>query len=350
MDPEDRGIIRTCNDPNCNVGKDGLCLDGWIPLSECPRFSERLDNIDLPEDEVAGTSEVVEAFPKPSEFMHCAHGMELSVSECEAVIQDHQSNIVVIFGPADSGKTTMITGFYELFLRGEWEKYAFAGSKTFLAFERRAHNARLSSNRKSPKTERTTQALPEFLHLKVCRLNDETAKHQSLLLLDISGERTEEIANSHDNIVAFTPLRRADHLAIVVDSKSMTDPRKRNSAKEKALTLMRRVFENGMLPEGSQIQIIFSRWDFVPVDDLKTLGFVKKIEIDFQDEFSVQGHPISFHKVSSLPWHNLDLLDGYGLDGLLDLWLKTSAFYKFPTYRDSFVPIDREYGKFFRQQ
>ena len=71
------------------------------------------------------------------ELMDIHHGEALTCTECTAITFENRTQIVLIAGPAKSGKTTLIASLFHLFQRGPFLDYRFAGSQTLRGFDMR---------------------------------------------------------------------------------------------------------------------------------------------------------------------------------------------------------------------
>src|SRR5437660_50697 len=91
-----------------------------------------------------GASPAIGDFPadlhskeKTPEFIDLPQGKELSDLAALDLAKSRSVQWIVLAGPVDSGKTTLLTSLYELFQWRRVEGYAFAGSNTLPAFEER---------------------------------------------------------------------------------------------------------------------------------------------------------------------------------------------------------------------
>src|SRR5205085_5639270 len=120
--------------------------------------------IPSPTDTPSGT----DAGNKASEYIDLPKGKELNESAALNLAKSRPVQWIVLAGPSDSGKTTLLTSLYELFQWRKVEGYAFAGSNTLPAFEERCYLSRRDSGNVTPHTPRTRYKgpHPEYLHLR----------------------------------------------------------------------------------------------------------------------------------------------------------------------------------------
>ena len=60
-----------------------------------------------------------------------SHGSELTLSEASTHARELTTRVVVLAGPVESGKTTILTSLYESFRKGPVAGHRFAGSATW---------------------------------------------------------------------------------------------------------------------------------------------------------------------------------------------------------------------------
>jgi len=190
----------------------------------------------------------------------------LSASEGGEVVRSSPTSIVVVAGLVGSGKTTLVAGLYGLFHKGPFAGYLFAGSRTLPGFERRCHLARLCSERDSPDTERT--GVSECQNLLHMRLADASSRcPYDVLFSDIYGEAFRRASDSTDECRKIAILKRADHVAILVDGKKAVDKPDRQGAFLAADSLLRQCLDAEMLDKTSNVQVVltkslFHKWGF----------------------------------------------------------------------------------------
>src|SRR3990172_2742237 len=102
----------------CQVGSTGKCVEGFDPPSTCPY----LTSSSIPD---AGADA-----PAQSAFIDLPKGEALTEVQASDVTREGPTRVVVLAGPADSGKTTIITSLFEAFLEAPFANFLFAGSRT----------------------------------------------------------------------------------------------------------------------------------------------------------------------------------------------------------------------------
>lgn len=191
-------------------------------------------------------------------------GEALEGQEALDVTQAVPARVVVVAGPAESGKTTLVAGLYEMFHRGPFGGHLFAGSRTLVGFERRCHLARRASGLEAPDTERTSRTSGQpMLHLRVRPPAGSEAT--DLLVTDIYGEAFRHAADSTEECQRLGVLRRADHVAVLVDGARLASLKLRQQPFAEADALLRSCEDAGMLDRTSQVQVVVTKADLVRV-------------------------------------------------------------------------------------
>ena len=249
-------------------------------------------------------------------------GDELSLAEAREITRARRTQLVVIAGPVACGKTTMLASIYELFQKGKLGSLTFAGSRTLLAFEMCCHEARISSGRAVPETERTKWMEYHLLHL---RMVHDTAC-SDLLLTNISGEVFENIRDSSLECEKHTVFLRADRFAVVIDGAKLADSLLRPQVLSDAVGMLRRCLDTGMLGKHSYVDVVFAKWDLVTqwvaednkaqahLDDIWANKFVQPFEarLGILQRWHVAARPN--------PAGTSGLEFGHGLEHLLTAW------------------------------
>lgn len=197
---------------------------------------------------------------KPAEVI-LRRGQALSPSEASAIAADRRVAVVALIGPAASGKTTLIVGCFQHFLKATPPTLWFRGSDTLMAFEELCHPWQLSSGREEPASIRTELDSGGLLHLQ---LRDRKSHRQSdLLLADISGEWFDRVRHGIDDLASLGFLERADHLAFCLDGERLANEAERHVVVGEVRDLIRVWVQSAWLKTARTITIILTKWDAV---------------------------------------------------------------------------------------
>jgi hypothetical protein len=131
------------------------------------------------------------------------------------------ARVVLVMGEAATGKTALLAALWQrLIERGELAGHSLAGSRTALAFERRAHWARLDA-RTIEASFPPSPAAEALLHLRVRRPDGERVE---LLISDLGGEQFERVREGRSLNAEIPWAARLDRAIVVVDAKALARP------------------------------------------------------------------------------------------------------------------------------
>jgi hypothetical protein len=247
-------------------------------------------------------------------------GEFLSADDAARVVRAAPARIVVVAGMAESGKTTLVAGLYELFHKGAFADYRFAGSRTLPGFERRCHLARLTSGRQSPHTERTRHSEDhQLLHLRLAERDK--PQHHDLLFTDIYGEAFRRAADSSDECRKLLILKRADHLAILIDGKKAVSKTERQTAFSAPESLLRQCLDSGMLDRSAVAQLVVTKWDIVARASAQDLSFVQGKTTGLIEKYGNRLAVLSSHRIAVRPSTPGATGAGDGVAQLLRTWV-----------------------------
>lgn len=200
---------------------------------------------------------------KTPEYIDLPQGKELNDLAALNLAKSTPLQWIVLAGPIDSGKTTLLTSLYELFQWREVEGYAFAGSNTLPAFEERCYLSRRDSGNVLPHTQRTPYNGPDpkYLHLRI-RFTEGLRAFRDFLFTDVSGEMFEHARDSTIECKEMTFLKRANHFLLFLDSAKGVQLDKRWAMFEDGRALLRSCVDSGMIGANCLVNIVWSRFDY----------------------------------------------------------------------------------------
>jgi hypothetical protein len=228
----------------------------------------------------------------------------------------------------------------------------FAGSRSLIGLEKRCHESRIASNRKSPKTERTkfTPDDPKFIHFKLKNIDKNTLK--DLLFTDISGEHFRQLSNSTEECEKFVLIKRADHFVLFFDSDLLSDISTRHQTKTNGLGILRSLIEAKMLINKTLIEIVFSKWDLLLTKEevKQNTDYIDEIKKEISSKYPSTQWQIRFFEIASRPHEKSDLKFGHGIDKLLPIWAEESILF-LPDQENKHTPTfdispTREFSKY----
>lgn len=335
-------LLIQCAEPECDVATSGVCVNGFTPSSTCPHFSQ-ITTVGLsrdPSDITTETKPNVLVAPEPrvdsshstAEASVCAmlplySGLELSDEEAQLITQNRPTKLVVFAGMHDCGKTTLAAEIMHALQAGPLGNYLFASSRTLVAFDQRCYRSRVESGNTSPHTLRTPQGLSSpYIHLCL-REGSLTNQPTDILIADLSGEEYERACSSNDAAGEIAAIKRANHLVLMFDGKKLIEPKERELARSRPLTLLRRLIELDMVGPAHHIDIVFSKWDEVQSGTPEARAFVERLMVTIDQKFrSRVGHLVR-HDIAARSFHE-GVPAHQGLAELVHSWMSSRELAK----------------------
>lgn len=261
----------------------------------------------------------------PVDILELPHGEALTIGETYKITSSRKVKFIVLAGPSDSGKTTLVTTIYHMFQKGPLAGYWFAGSETLWGFEQRAYPTRIRSDNASPQIPKTRRGISDaILHLRLsgCQSN----VFQDLLITDFSGEDYKSIIGNVDSARSeFGVIKRADHIVLLIDGDLISQKRYRNGAELESLQLLKTISDAGLISNNACVNILISKYDLVlqrGIDDSSINDFIRSLNVKFKEKFSGQLKELRFSNIAAMPHDKEDLEIGYGLKLLIQNWVK----------------------------
>jgi Double-GTPase 2 len=338
--------MASCKLVDCTIAKDARCLEGRGEA--CPNLmpengSDLLLVLPADNDDVADLSSVM---PSPSEALY--PGLPLEISEAREFSQQTRTQVVSLAGMTESGKTSLLARLHQQFLAGPVAGYEFAGSRTLLRFEELNWKATVESRVSAPTMDHSSRQFDNsFLHLTV-RKRDDSGVVVELLLNDISGETFPEAIAAESVCNQLLCLRRADHLALVVDGAAIADRSLRHDHIAKAMNFVQRVLQTGQIGKRTILHLIISKEDVlkhethVDENDLAAKG----LEHDFASKFRHHVAEIVSWRIAARPTDgSMPTTDE--IDLLFSRWAGTTRRYADIAPHDFHPPIfARDFSRF----
>lgn len=303
----------TCANPECPVAEDGKCLEGYA-TAECPHYGGHSV------EELAEAVEIEVEGDEASPPIHLHAGRSLDRSEASRLQRTRRSRTVAILGPNNSGKTSLISGVYDLFQEGPIGEYLFAGSATFPEFEKICHDARAASRRETPYTPRTiVGADAKFFHFDVGAHDEIT----SVFIADRSGEDYLAMADSLSQADGYFELRRADTIVVLVNGEDLVSNRLRHEVKAITPQLVDALAEAGAIRPGQRMAIALTKYDAVLASEhadrarSEFAGIVDDLTTRHVDRL----HAIQPFYLAASPKDGSMVRRGEGIPELLDYWM-----------------------------
>ena len=331
-----------CKEEHCNVAQDGKCVNG-LELKDCPHYQSNSIS-----EEIQDAQENLTEKPNENSLINLYSGNEMTCEEAREITSSSLSKLIVILGAPESGKTTLLTCLNELFQKGIFSNYMFAGSKTLIGFEKRSYRSRFISGAKAPDTERTKfESTIKLLHLAV-RDIDCKKPIQNMFFTDMAGEYFDFFRDSTEECQKCKILKRADHFVLLIDCENLLDPSRRNITKVENVALLRSCVGSGMLGPKSIVDIVFSKWDLVhnleEKHKEKISNFINLIKNNVENAIKSEIGDLNFFNVAARPITSLE--SGYGMNEVFPHWVTKSLLYREKQYVIDHQNMQREFSNY----
>lgn len=310
------------------------------------------DVIQKSDVENAGAEQRVD-LPQEPATVDLSSGLDLDPISGMELTRADLTRVIVLAGPEESGKTTLLVSLYERFQEGAFAGYLFAGSRTLLGLEKRCHRARIESGASKPDTDRTTMGPGQnLLHLRV-RDSSLSGSSLDLLFTDFAGEVFRLAKDDIEECRKLAVIRRCDHLALLLDGERLDRLSTRAQVLADSLGLLRSSVEAGMLGPHSHVQVLFSKWDIVQLSQnrTRTEEYVKSVEERMREGFNRSFHSFRFFRVASRPDRRSGLPFAFSLDEVLGYWVSIGqgGVMAPPHQLPTASPL-REFSRYLRRQ
>lgn len=311
-----------CVNRDCHVADTGKCVEG-LPVEKCPNYrNEEVSGRGASDVGSAEESESGATGEDALETIALPTGEKLDVPEAEALLRAGDCRVIALVGPNDVGKTTLVAALYEMFQRGTFGDFAFAGSRTLYAFERACHLARAASRRATPDTEHT--GLGEGLGFFHLGLVDQVSwARLAFLLGDRSGEAYKATADDPVSAREFVEVRRADVLTLLVDGKRLVSKSARHNLISETKMILQGLVDADIVASRHRLAIILTKYDEVKIstESERAEHDFEKLVADLERLFGPSFDSMVHFSVAASPSPGCSILPrGYGLEALLNFW------------------------------
>lgn len=262
----------TCKNPDCTIATTGKCLLSIPNPEDCQhfQFGDEDEGDETPESvATAPESDSEEEEPKQGRQFHL--GIELGSMDAAEIMRARYTHVIGVLGLSDAGKTCFLCSLYLLASGGLLPKrYEFSGCRTFQAFEDRARGLRKWDKSKLPTqlVDHTVLADPRqasFLHLGL-RETEGERKRYDLLLTDLPGEWTDNLAKKASYAPTFQFLQRADGIVLALDGKLLIGD-ERHVELQRMRYFVQRLADNVKLDREIPIVILICKADEIEMEE-----------------------------------------------------------------------------------
>jgi hypothetical protein len=324
--------VQKCSKPYCEVGSSGLCSDGHNPLQACPAYGKlsALTTSPAPVPTKAPIRIAHRVRLKTTlvsnenaiSAINLLSGEALETQHVDKMLLAHPIKLVSIIGDRGSGKSTLIGTLYDKFREGPFGKYAFAGSRTLVGFDRLSFYSRVEGGESEPDTIRTSRNDGlKYFHLELSEVNNYEKKNH-LLISDRAGEVYKEARANIEQFKGFLEIGRCLTLVILLDGQKIINLSQKNNAFTAVRQTLRGLVESGVVNSSTHIQIVTSKYDLVlnnvDADNLiaEIHAFNEKLATEYANKFA----ELTFWNIAARD-PSLKVVFGHGLAELLEDWI-----------------------------
>ncbi len=249
-------------------------------------------------------------------------GDYLSPATAKLIAVQGRARVIILAGAVGSGKTTLLASIYEMFQKGPYAGYIFAGSRTLPGLERRCHLARIASMRRTAETEHTHLVDEDaLLHLRLLDVEHSNVP-RDLLFTDLAGERFRMARDSTEECRKLTILLRCDHFVLLIDGERLASAQQRNEAYVTGRSVLRSCLDAGMLSSAAFVDILFTKWDRVTENmDAHLKRFLRMAKGRLTDDFGGRVAKLRFFDVAPRPDRGT-LPFAFNLDQCFPAWVE----------------------------
>ncbi len=191
-----------------------------------------------------------------TEYINTYSGQAMNQKELFQLSAHEDLKLVLVAGPFSSGKTTLETMLYYVFLEGKNERLSFGGSYTIPGFKKRGEKLMYSSGEPEPVVGRTLRASMDlFLHLRVY---DESGQGQNLVFADLSGEVFENTKYIDDYSEIF---ESTENVIVIIDGEKVCDINKRKNIYTETIIMIRLFLKKKIIACNTKLQVVCTKWD-----------------------------------------------------------------------------------------
>ena len=191
---------------------------------------------------------------------------------------------MALAGFSESGKTSLLARLHQQFQRGPIGGFSFHQSRTLFRFEEMNWKSTVASGRKNPAMDHSSRAFNNsFLHLTV---RNKDAIPVDLLINDISGETFKDAVAVEGFCDELLCVRRADHVAILVDGEAICKPDFDQIAKSR--NIAQRFLQTKQIGKHTVLHLIITKLDRLKTGEAskENLERAGRLVADFKERFS----------------------------------------------------------------
>jgi len=306
-------------------------------------MNEMLGNTAQTSDEekkITDVTEVQEENVDIESYINVFPGNGLNLRELVHLSAKIPVNMVMVAGPYESGKTTLMVMMYHLFREGLNKKLRFRGSKTMLGYWKRSEKLMQYSANEKPEVDRTPLGFSDnFLHLS---LVDSGGNERDVVFIDIPGEVFDEEGEVKELEELFPDIA---NMIVVMDMQKIQNNSERRIVRLNTKAMLSNLIKYHILSKSTSLQIVCTKMDSIKeAEKDKCKEYVKKVFNKIEKNYGDKVRSLSICFVSALELDKEE--ECRHLEGILENCVLQCSAHVERTTEIDFNYLPREIDKF----
>lgn len=205
--------------------------------------------------------------------------------------------LVLVAGPYESGKTTLMVMMYHLFREGLNKDIAFKSSYTMKGYWKRSDGILLNSGNGKLKTERTYRTNQDlFLNLEIV---NEKKQVKNLIFTDISGELFSDVNFLKDLPDYFVDSR---NVILVMDGHAMGDVTRRRGTIHDLKIMLGNLIKYEIITKRTNLQVVCTKMDMISIreDSAECEKYIISKYEEIKNAYGQYVAQMNLYKISAL--------------------------------------------------
>lgn len=250
----------------------------------------------FPDEENVNVDDIEEK-REDDRYVYVHSGRAMTERELLHFSAKNKVNMVMVAGPFESGKTTLLVMMYYLYREGLNKITKFKSSYTMQGYWERSQKLLLNSGNASPNIDRTSRDSQDlFLNLS---LLDEKNRLRNLVFSDISGEVFNDPSFLNELPDYFLDC---ENVLLILDGEKIGNIMKRRSAIHEITIMMNNLIKHNFVTTNTNLQVICTKNDWIKKqpnsEEIET--YVDKQYEKLKKTYASYVERIKFYKISAL--------------------------------------------------
>ena len=197
--------------------------------------------------------------PTQEETDNAISGEAMTLAQARALRRDRSSRLVLLMGEPGTGKTALLVSLWQRMQTANGlAEHRFAGSRTALGFERRAHGGRIESGQLHERFPPTEDDDALLLHMRIRSPSGELVE---LVFADLAGGAFERVREGRPLLQELPLAAHGDRFVIVVDGDALSTPGESEIAATRAMRQILALRSSGAVRASARVAIALTKAD-----------------------------------------------------------------------------------------